>query len=209
MKPELPKNAILTLSYLLLGVLGFIDYATGYELNFFVFYYAPIAIVAWKLSRSSGVIMALCCALCWYLVDIASDHPYSHAWFGLWNGGLRLASFLILALVLAKIREERERLDATNECLEKAVSDLEVSLAQVRKMQEQIQLVCAWTNRIKHEGRWMQFEEFFAKNLNMRFSHGMSEEAAKQMMAEIQALDVARGNDLPESRLLGEDARAR
>jgi len=163
MKPELSKTATLTLSYLLLGVLGFIDYATGWELNFFVFYYAPISFVAWKLSRRTGVIMAVCSALCWYLVDIASHHPYSHAWFGIWNGGLRLASFLILALALAKIREERQRLDSANERLNKAVGDLEASLAQVREMQGQIQLVCAWTNRIKHEGRWMQFEEFLSK----------------------------------------------
>ena len=45
MKPEPANNAILSLSYLLLGVLAYIDYATGYELNFFVFYYAPISIV--------------------------------------------------------------------------------------------------------------------------------------------------------------------
>ena len=206
MNPELSTKATLALSYLLLGVLGYIDYITGWELNFFLFYYAPISIVAWRLSRRSGMVMALCCAVCWYGVDLATDHPYSQAWFGVWNSGLRLLSFLILAMALSTIREDGERLNATNGRLQKTLDDLERSIAQVRKMQEQIQIVCAWTNRIRHEGRWVKFEEFLSSNLNLKFSHGMSEEAAKQMMAELDAQGAVPETDLPERRLAPQNA---
>lgn len=57
-------------------------------------------------------------------------------------------------------------------------------------MQEQIQFVCAWTNRIQHEGRWVKFEEFLSKNLNRQFSHGISEAAANEMMAKLRTEDA-------------------
>lgn len=204
MNTGLSNKVTLALSYLLLGILGYIDYVTGWELNFFLFYYVPISIVAWKSSRRSGVIMALCCAVCWHVVDFAGNHPYSHAWYGVWNSGLRLVSFLILALALAKIREERQRLDSMNERLRVTVSDLENSLVQVRKMQKQIQLVCAWTNRIKHQGRWVKFEEFLSSNLQLKFSHGMSEEAAKQMMSHLDGEEVTSGLVPPSPATTGQ-----
>ena len=36
---------------LLLGVLSYLDYATGYEMSFFVFYSVPVGIAAWYLGR--------------------------------------------------------------------------------------------------------------------------------------------------------------
>ena len=41
-----------------LAVLGWIDYATGYELGLFAFYTAPVAVVAWNLGSGPGIIVA-------------------------------------------------------------------------------------------------------------------------------------------------------
>ena len=34
-----------------IAILGYIDYATSYDLGFFVFYFIPISIGAWKLGQ--------------------------------------------------------------------------------------------------------------------------------------------------------------
>jgi len=73
-------------------------------------------------------------------------------------------------------------------------------------MHQEIQRVCARTNRIKHEGRWVKFEEFLSSNLNMRFSHGMSEGAAKRMMAEVDATGDTPETDLRERRIAPQNA---
>lgn len=38
--------------------------------------------------------------------------------------------------------------------------------------------VCAWTKRVKYEGRWVPFEEFLEKRFQLKLSHGISDEAA-------------------------------
>jgi len=44
--------------------------------------------------------------------------------------------------------------------------------------------VCAWTNRVKYEGKWVSFEQYLHKRFNLRFTHGISEEATRKLMME-------------------------
>jgi CHASE3 domain sensor protein len=44
--------------------------------------------------------------------------------------------------------------------------------------------VCAWTRRVKYKGAWVSFEEYLRARFNLRFTHGISEEAAKKLQME-------------------------
>ena len=44
--------------------------------------------------------------------------------------------------------------------------------------------VCAWTHRVKYQGAWVSFEEYLRARFNLRFTHGISEEAAKKLQME-------------------------
>lgn len=72
--PPLPVN-IASLQVLLL--IGWLDYITGYEFGFFIFYFIPVSIAAWLCGKRSGLTMAFASALCWYLSDKYTHHPYS------------------------------------------------------------------------------------------------------------------------------------
>ncbi len=54
---------------------------------------------------------------------------------------------------------------------------------RVRELETLI-TVCAWTNRVKYEGEWISFERYLHKRFNLRFTHGMSEEATRKLMME-------------------------
>ena len=58
---------IYTACIALLGLLGWLDYLTGYELGFFVFYSAPVGVAARKLGRWPAVGMSLLASLAWAL----------------------------------------------------------------------------------------------------------------------------------------------
>lgn len=45
--------------------------------------------------------------------------------------------------------------------------------------------ICAWTKRVKYEGRWVPFEEFLEKRFRLKLSHGISEEAAMLEMENL------------------------
>ena len=93
----------------LLAVITWADYATGYELGFFVFYFAPVALAAWYGSRTAGVLFAVLAGGCWFLSDLLTQHPYSNALLIYWETFMRLVSFLTTALALSKIRSDLRR----------------------------------------------------------------------------------------------------
>lgn len=53
-------------------------------------------------------------------------------------------------------------------------------LRRVRSL-EQLITVCAWTRRVLWQGRWISFEEYLALRFQLHCTHGICEEAARQM----------------------------
>lgn len=98
-------GAVKAVSVASLALIGWLDYITGYEFGFFIFYFVPVAIAAWYCGRKEGTGAAIASAICWYLSDRLTHHPYSHAVFIYWEMFMRLISFLTTALTLAKIRD--------------------------------------------------------------------------------------------------------
>ena len=97
--------AILRIASLaVLVLIGYIDYFTGYEFGFFIFYFIPVAISAWYCGPKDGIFTAIACAVCWYLSDRFTNHPYSRAYFIYWEMFIRLLSFLTTSMTLSKIR---------------------------------------------------------------------------------------------------------
>jgi hypothetical protein len=98
----------------LLALITWLDYVTGYELGFFIFYFVPVSLAAWLVGRRAGVAFAVASGACWYLSDHLANHPYSNAYFIYWETAMRLASYLTTALTLARIRADtvqRQRLE--------------------------------------------------------------------------------------------------
>lgn len=149
----------------LLVAITWVDYATGYELEFFVFYFVPVALTAWH-GRRLGIAFALGAAACWYLSDRLGGHPYSRSWYPYWETGMRLASLVAAALALSRIREAlaRER---------QLVAELSDSIARVRQLEGLIP-VCAYCRRVRDdEGYWDRFEAYLASRIGATFSHGI------------------------------------
>lgn len=100
---------------LLLLLLGWFDYITGYELGFFVFYSMPVGLAAWYIGRWSGIAMAFGATLIWWLADDLNGAKYSSRFSFYWNSTIHFLTFLINAVSIAKIKlgfDERDRLDA-------------------------------------------------------------------------------------------------
>ena len=91
-------------SVALLLLIGWLDYITGYEFGFFIFYFIPVAVAAWYCGFKDGIRIAIASAVCWYLSDRFTHHPYSRAYFIYWELFMRLISFLTTSMTLSKIR---------------------------------------------------------------------------------------------------------
>ena len=91
-------------------MVGIADFATGSELAFSVFYFIPIGLAAWFLGREMGTATSVLSAVSWYLADsLARSQPYSYSLIPVWNGGVRLITFLVLTVLLAGLADVLKR----------------------------------------------------------------------------------------------------
>jgi len=99
------QGVVRALSLCVLLLIGWLDYITGYELGFFIFYFIPVGIAAWYCGYKDGIFIAITSAVCWYYSDRLTHHPYSRAFFIYWEMFIRLLSFLTTSMTLSKIRQ--------------------------------------------------------------------------------------------------------
>jgi hypothetical protein len=162
-----------------LALVSWIDWVTGYETLFFVFYFVPVATCAWYLGQTATMAMSFLCGICWVVVDWLSGQRYTHELLRYWNGFICFLAFAILGLLLHGLRRSLRE-------LAQALEDVKRSNEEVRKLQSQLQVVCAWTKRIRVDGKWIPLDEFLAKKLNMHISHGISPEAFEEIKKSLE-----------------------
>jgi signal transduction histidine kinase len=105
------SRTLLAITCLILaGIIGYIDYATGYEHSMLLFYFLPISLAAWS-SFAFGMIIVVVCVATWIVADLASGIPA----LGFWNIGTAFASYVLFAVVVSKlgtlVRELDRRVD--------------------------------------------------------------------------------------------------
>ena len=102
--------------------------------------------------------------------------------------GLRIVS-LQRALAARVAELDRIALALREELAEKEslLEALSTSQGEIAALQEGLVVVCAWTKRIKHEGEWISMDEFLIKHLGLKLTHGISDEAAAEILKGIEA----------------------
>lgn len=93
------------LSLAAVSVVGTIDFLTGYELSFSVFYLAPIVLVTWYSYSWAGYIFCAVCTSVWHFIELHSAHS-SHWLIPLWNAGVRLAFFVLTTYLLSALKQQ-------------------------------------------------------------------------------------------------------
>lgn len=112
------------LASFLLSLIGYIDYATGYEISFSFFYLIPVLLVVWRKDLRAGLVFSFLCALVWFLNDHwLNGRPYSRPLIPYWNSVVRFAFFALFSVLAARIKSLLGK--------ERAQSDLKSSMLHV------------------------------------------------------------------------------
>jgi diguanylate cyclase (GGDEF)-like protein len=106
---SLPRWLIVTAAVVILAIIGFIDYMTGEEIGFSIFYAIPVILMAWYLGRVAGIITSVIAAVTWYAADLGTGHTYSSGAIPVWNAIVRLAFFLLIAYLLYIVKSVLEQ----------------------------------------------------------------------------------------------------
>jgi len=102
MKPDetvkkVSKTVWIVLGVLLLSMVAFLDYITGVEFSFSLFYLLPISLISWAINERFGLAFAFLSSCVWIAVDIWSGNSNrtSNLFAYMWNATTRLGFFLL------------------------------------------------------------------------------------------------------------------
>ena len=126
---------------LLVGALGLVDWITGSEISFSIFYLVPVAIAGWLVGRWAGIGLSAVSAAVWAAADLAAGSRYSHPLIPVWNATMRGGFFLVTTFLLANLRRilAHERAHSRTDVLTgagnwRSLSDIaEREIARVRR----------------------------------------------------------------------------
>jgi PAS domain S-box-containing protein len=103
------------------GALEVLDYITGPYASFSLLYLVPIAVLAWRVGRAPAIVVAVFAIACesatdWAWPQVTGIHVY------VWNAATRTAVLVFGAVVVARIRNDRDVIRAANERLAEHLS---------------------------------------------------------------------------------------
>jgi signal transduction histidine kinase len=131
---------LVPLNLLLIVLLGIVDYLTGPDLAFSIFYLLPITLVAWLVGRWAGIGVSVAAAGSWLVADLLTGPGYSYPTVPYWNVVVLLGFFLIVTLALAALHDAQKRQEELARFL---VHDLRSPLTNVVAALQTLQVVAA------------------------------------------------------------------
>lgn len=99
-----PRRGWTAGAFAAIGAVGLIDFLTGTELTFSLFYLVPVALAAWWSGTQVAIAASLLAAGCWLVAEyLATDQEVDPLIYA-WNFGTRLLFLLLVAVLLATLR---------------------------------------------------------------------------------------------------------
>ena len=159
------KSILVFAGFMLIGIIGYVDYLTGYEFAFSVFYVFPIYLITWLTNQRSGLMASIASAVTWLVADITTGHPYSHPLIPIWNTLIRLSFFVIITFLLASLKNALQREK------ELSLTDYLTSASNSRHFYEAAQMEIDRFQRYQHPFTvaYIDFDNF--KTMNDQFGH--------------------------------------
>src|SRR5437868_9147681 len=101
------RSTLVTVCVVITAGLGYVDYLTGYEQTFLLFYLVPIGLGTWFGDFWLGFTFSVMSIGAWVVSDVAAGVPT----VGLWNIGMALGSYAVFTSLLSKLRTLLNELD--------------------------------------------------------------------------------------------------
>ncbi len=112
----------------LLLIIAFLDFETGNEISFSIFYLIPIALSVWTIGKNPGIIFCFAGAILWLIADMMVSSTYSLTGIIFWNSLVRLGFFLLVTSLLTYVKKQMKMEEELTHFL---VHDLKSPLANI------------------------------------------------------------------------------
>lgn len=117
---------------MLLALVAVVDYLTGYELTFSIFYLIPVSLATWFRSWRVGAAFALVSVIGSLAGDLASGARYSSAFVPWWNILISLTFYLAMVAALDALRGFQRKLESR---VRERTAELQNEIAERKKLE--------------------------------------------------------------------------
>lgn len=107
-----PRSFVIGLGIVQLFLVGLVDYLTGPDLAFSIFYLLPVLLAVFSFGRTWGLIASVASAAAWFIVDMLTPRSAlaaSGAALRFWNSLVHLNFFLIITLTISALRTAQKK----------------------------------------------------------------------------------------------------
>jgi diguanylate cyclase (GGDEF)-like protein len=151
--------------FILIPLIGILDYLSGPQVTFSLKYLIPVAMAAWFAGRRTGFIAAVFSTLIWFFTDLATGRFSSSMFLHYWNAANRLIFFMFMVLLLSTLRRALKREH------ELSRTDFLTGAMLSRSFHEVAELEISRSSRYKHPLTiaYIDIDDF--KHVNDTFGH--------------------------------------
>ena len=208
-KPGVLRTLIALLLVAALAAVGLLDYVTGPWFSFALFYVLPVLVAAWWLGSGPALLAGITAGIAWFAAE-AWGHRGEPTRVLMWNSMSRLLMLVAMAVMLVRIREDRQRLKQANARLGELLDGAqrlarEDPLTGLPNRRAFLERLTEETSRARRAGvpvciAYLDVDNF--KNLNDKRGHVEGDEFLRRIARAIK--ETVRSSDIA-ARLGGDE----
>lgn len=146
---KFPRRLIAPACICIITAVGLVDFWTGHETFFFVFYLLAVVLGVWFVNVSFGVLMSALSVTAWVSSNLEAGARYSSIFVPAWNALIMFAFYLVVVWLLARLKlfnaELERRVQLRTESLAKEIRE------RMRLQKELVEVGERERRRIGHE----------------------------------------------------------
>jgi diguanylate cyclase (GGDEF)-like protein len=151
-------------------LLFLMDYYTGYEISFSIFYLIPVTLAVLFHGRNLGLAVSVLSAVAWISAELLAGARFSNPVIPLWNSSMRLGYFAFHVLLISGLLQSIEKINRIS------VHDPLTDVANWRYFEEHANAAIKKAVRDRSKITLAYFDIDNFKSINDTFGHGTGDQ---------------------------------
>jgi signal transduction histidine kinase len=169
---SLAKSSLIISGLVFTILLGYIDYLTGPDLSFIIFYVIPIALVTWFAGKWPGILISIVSAIAWIVSDFMAKSPYSHFLIPYWNMVIECSVFFLVVYIFSTLKTVLAREEELN-------IKLKQNIQQITDLNKELEM---FNHTVSHDLRTpLIVIGGFAKRLQKKYSGNLDDTGREEL----------------------------